>query len=121
MNERSTEEVLRDHLQLAQQGDIETDIARNMAPECVLMTSYGVFRGHEGVREAAKLLDDQIGRTQYVYRQKLWHGELAFLEWSVQTGQAWIDDGADSYWIKNGRIQAMTIHYTVNRHSRAGV
>jgi hypothetical protein len=117
MNERSTEEVLRDHLQLAQQADI----ARNMAPECVLMTSYGVFRGHEGVREAAKLLDDQIGRTQYVYRQKLWHGELAFLEWSVQTGQAWIDDGADSYWIKNGRIQAMTIHYTVNRHSRAGV
>ena len=63
MNERSTEEVLRDHLALAQLGDIETDIARNMAPDCVLMTSYGVFRGHEGVRDAAKLLDDQIGRN----------------------------------------------------------
>jgi hypothetical protein len=34
----------------------------------VLLTTYGVFHGHDGAREAAKLLDEQIGRTRYDYR-----------------------------------------------------
>jgi hypothetical protein len=115
VTERSTEEVLEDHLALAQQGEVERDLARNLAPDCVLLTSYGVFRGHAGVRAAAALLDEQIGRTPYVYRTRLWHGELAFLEWTAESERAWIDDGADSYWIRDGRIQVMTIHYTVHR------
>jgi hypothetical protein len=116
LDERSTGEVFEDHLHLAQQGDVENDIARNLAPDCVLLTTYGVFHGHAGVRAAAALLDEQIGRTRYTYRTRLWHGELAFLEWMAETERAWVDDGADSYWIRDGRIQVMTIHYTV--HSR---
>jgi hypothetical protein len=114
MTLRSTEEVLQDHLALAQQGDVETDIARNFASDCVLMTSYGVFHGHAGVRAAAALLDEQLGRTGYVYQTQLWHGELAFLEWTAATARASIEDGADSYWIQGGRIRAMTAHYTVH-------
>lgn len=113
--ERSTMEVLEDHLTLAQHGDVASDIVRNFAHDCVLLTSYGVFRGHEGVRAAAELLDEQVGRTRYIYRTQLWHRELAFLEWTADTERAWIDDGADSYWIRDGRIQVMTIHYTVHR------
>jgi hypothetical protein len=117
MKGRSTVEVFEDHLALAQAGEVETDIARNFAPDCVLLTSYGVFRGHEGVRKAAELLDQQIGKTKYAYRTRLWHGELAFLEWSASTDRASIEDGADSYWIHDGRIRVMTIHYTVNSQS----
>jgi hypothetical protein len=115
MSDRSTDEVFQDHLELAQQGNVEGDIARNFAPDCVLLTSYGVFRGHAGVRAAAALLDEQIGRTRYTYRTRLSHGEVAFLEWSAETERAIVDDGADSYWIRDGRIQVMTIHYTVRR------
>jgi hypothetical protein len=111
---RSAEEVLNDHLALAQAGDISTDLARNFAPDCVLLTSFGVFRGHEGCREAAKLLDEQVGRTKYVYRRKLCEEPVAFLEWAVSNERAWINDGADSYWIHHGLIHAMTIHYTVH-------
>lgn len=110
---RTTEEVFLDHLALAQKRDVETDIGRNFAPDCVLMTSYGTFRGHDGVRAAARLLDEQIGRTRYDYHRREWHGELAFLEWSATSDTAAISDGADSFWITSGRIQAMTIHYTV--------
>jgi hypothetical protein len=113
MAARSTEEVFEDHLALAQAGDVETDITRNYAPDCVLLTTYGVFRGHDGVRAAAKLLDEQIGRTTYEYRNRVWHAELAFLEWTAGSGRASIADGADSYWIRDGKIRAMTIHYTV--------
>lgn len=113
MTGRTTTEVLDDHLALAQQGDLETDITRNFHPECVLMTTYGNFRGHGGVREAAQLLDRQIGRSGYSYLNVQCHEELAFLEWTASTERAEIPDGADSYWIRDGMIRAMTIHYSV--------
>ena len=65
------------------------------------------------LRAAATLLDEQIGRTSYVYQTQLWQGELAFLEWSASTNQASIEEGADSYWIQGGKIRAMTAHHTV--------
>lgn len=115
MKERTAGEVLQDHLDLAQRGDVETDIARNFAPDCVLMTSYGTFRGHTGVREAAALLVRQMGAGEYNYIRQDWHEELAFLEWSADTSRASIPDGADAYWIRNGKIRAMTIHYSVHQ------
>lgn len=114
MPQRSTAEIFEDHLALAQAGRVEDDLARNFAPDCVLLTTYGVFRGHDGVRDAARLLDQQIGRTRYEYRTRLTHDELAFLEWSASGERARIVDGADSYWIHDGRIRVMTIHYTVH-------
>lgn len=123
--QRTTKEVLKDHLDLAQQGDLDTDITRNFDPDCVLMTSYGTFRGHAGVREAAELLVRQMGSGGYNYTRQEWHGELAFLEWTVDNDRVSIPDGADSYWIKAGYIRAMTIHYSVRdkqgrENSRAG-
>lgn len=104
---------MRDHLELARQGDVETDIARNFDPDCVLLTTYGTFRGHAGVREAAELLARQMGKGRYNYTRQCWHEELAFLEWTAEAERASIPDGADSYWIRHGRIRAMTIHYSV--------
>ncbi len=112
-SQRVTQEVLADHLDLAQIGDLETDIARNFSTSCVLLTTYGTFRGHEGVRRAAKLLDEQIGRTRYEYRTALTEGEVGFLEWTAKGKQVQIDDGADSYFIRSGVIEIMTIHYTL--------
>jgi len=40
-------------------------------------------------------------------------GELGFLEWSARGSGAEVEDGADSYLIRDGRIVAQTIHYTV--------
>jgi hypothetical protein len=113
MSSRTTEDVFLDHLERAQHGDVAGDLEHNFSPDCVLLTSYGVFRGHDGVRAAAALLDEQIGRTEYEYRTKMVDGDIAFLEWTAESDRARIDDGADSYLIRNGRIEAMTIHYTV--------
>lgn len=113
MRQRTTQEVLADHLDLAQHDDIETDIARNFDPDCVLMTTYGTFHGHAGVREAAALLARQMGPGGYRYIRTESHEQLAFLEWTVDNDYVTIPDGADSYWIRDGYICAMTIHYTV--------
>lgn len=113
MSRRNTEEVFLDHLMRADRGDVEGDIEQNFAPDCVLMTSYGTFRGHDGVRDAARLLQDQLGASSWSYRTKAWHGDLAFLEWTADTSRARVRDGADSFLIRDGRIEVMTAHYTV--------
>jgi hypothetical protein len=113
MPTRTIQEVLQDHLTLAVIGDVDTDLERNFADDCVLLTSFGVFKGKAGARAAARLLADQLPHARFDYRTELWDGELAFLEWTADSDRARVDDGADSYLIRNGRIEAMTIHYTV--------
>jgi hypothetical protein len=109
---RSTEEVFTNHLALARIGDLETDLARNFAPECVLLTGYGTFTGHAGVRQAADLLGRQLPGARFTYRTRLWHGEIAFLEWEAAAEGGMVRDGADSFLVRDGLIRVMTIHYT---------
>jgi hypothetical protein len=60
---RSSEEVFEDHLRLAGEHRFEEDIERNVSPDCVVLERRGVFRGHDGVRELARLLDEATRRT----------------------------------------------------------
>jgi hypothetical protein len=112
--QRSTREVLDDHLRLAAAWDFETDLARNFAEDIVLLTGYGIFRGIDGVREKVRLLDEQLPGGRWTYTNIMAEGELGFLEWTAEADNgARVEDGADSYLIRDGRIRAMTIHYTV--------
>lgn len=111
---RSAREVLDDHLQLADAWDFETDLARNFAQDIVLLTGYGIFRGLEGVREKVRLLGKHLPEGRWTYRTIMAEGEMGFLEWTaIAENGARVEDGADSYLIRNDRIHAMTIHYTV--------
>jgi hypothetical protein len=112
--QRSTREVLEDHLDLAKRGELDEDIRRNFSDDIVLLTTYGIYRGLDGLREKAKLLLEQLPGGQWTYDNVMVEGELGFLEWrGVGENGARIEDGADSYLIRDGRIVAMTIHYTV--------
>ncbi len=111
---RSPREVLDDHLELARSWDFETDLRRNFADDIVLMTSYGVYRGIEGLRAKVELLDEQMPGGRWTYHNVMVEGKLGFLEWSgIADNGARVEDGADSYLIEEGRIRAMTIHYSV--------
>ncbi|HKK44745.1 MAG TPA: hypothetical protein VJ964_04450 [Balneolaceae bacterium] len=118
ISNRPTAEVFNEYLVLAQKNDIQTDINRNFSADCVLLTSYGIFKNHQGVKEAAKLLEKQIGRTTYKYNTKMIEGDIAFLEWSAEGKNVHIDDGADTFLIRNGLIEIMTIHYTLTFYNR---
>jgi hypothetical protein len=116
---RSTREVYEDHLRLALDGDFEADLARNVAEDLVALTGRGVFRGHEGVRELARQLFEEIPSGRWTYVTQLFEGPMAFLEWTVDEGPYRIRDGADSYLIEGGKIRMQTIHYTVeDEHGR---
>ena len=117
--QRSTREVYEDHLRLAQDGDVEADLARNVSENFVALTGRGVFLGHSGVLELARQLMAEIPSGRWTYVTQLFDGPMAFLEWTVDEGPFRIRDGADSYLIEGGKIRMQTIHYTVeDEHGR---
>jgi hypothetical protein len=61
-----------------------------------------------------RLLDEQLPGGRWSYRTVLAEGEMGFLEWSAEADNgARVEDGADSYLVRDGKIRIMTIHYTV--------
>lgn len=110
---RETRQVFEEHLDNADHGRIDKDIQENFAEDCALLTTYGRFDGHEGVREAAELLQRQLPNASFNYTQKSVVDEMAFLEWTGSGDGARVEDGADSFLVRDGRIRIMTIHYTV--------
>ena len=113
LSTRSAAEVFEDHLRLASENDFERDLERNVAHDVTVLTGRGVFRGHVGVRELARQLMDEIPNGEWRYGPTFVDGRVAFLEWTVETGPFRVPDGADSFLIEHGKIQAQTIHYTV--------
>ncbi len=65
LKNRSPREVFEDHLQLAQNGELEKDLQRNYAADTVLLTNYGVFHGKQGMKEAAELFGKAITGRQF--------------------------------------------------------
>ena len=110
---RSAQEVLDDHWSESQTGSIEADLARNYAHDLVVLTGRGVYRGHGGLRQLAQLLREELGEATFEYHTRLVEGEVGFLEWSARGERARVEDGADTYVIRDGRIVAQTIHYTI--------
>lgn len=110
---RTAEEVLDDHLEKRLQGRFEDDLAQNYAPDVVMFSAAGVFRGHDGVRELHRRLVRELPDCRFEYRVRLLDGDVGFLEWSAACEHARVDDGADSFVIHDGKIVAQTIHYTV--------
>lgn len=110
---RSPQEVLDDHLRESQDGSIKDDLARNYSEDLVVLTGRGVYRGHDGLRQLAEILRHELPEGTFEYRTVLVEGEMGFLEWAGHSAVAQVDDGADSYLIRGGRIVVQTIHYTV--------
>jgi len=115
LSERSANEVLEDHLKLAQKGKLGEDLINNYAADIVLLTNYGIFHGHKGTKEAAALLDKQLSNGIYDYKIKLSFGKICFLHWTGDSEESYILDGADSFLIEKGKIKVQTIFYTFHK------
>ncbi len=124
LSKRSAQEVLDEHLNLAQNwGDeedivriVEEDLRRNVSEDVVILMNRGVFRGHEGVRHLAEMLGEELPEHRsFEYTYKVVEGRMGFLEWAYEDATVRVRDGADSYLIEDGKIVAQTIHYTVEQ------
>lgn len=78
----------------------------------VVISGDGIFHGHDGVRNTASILRDELHGASFDYHTTLVEGELAFLQWSARSDDARVNDGADSFIIRDGKIVGQTIHFT---------
>ena len=123
MNEvtsRSTRAVFEDHLERARRGDVDGDLQANYAPDVLLLSAYGIEHGHAGARRLADLLEEQLPGAQFDYTLELVERDVALLEWTATADGADVVDGVDSFVVRDGRIVAQTIHYTVRPQPPAG-
>jgi SnoaL-like domain len=113
--------VLDDHLGIAQRwaGEpfervLEEDLRRNVSEDIVVLMNRGVFRGHEGVRELARALGEELPEHRgFDYTFIAVEGRVGMLEWAYEDATVSVRDGVDSYLIEDGKIVAQTIHYTL--------
>jgi hypothetical protein len=116
--QRNAQEVLDDHLATGLNGSVEDDIARNYADDVVVVSNWGVERGHDGVRKMAELLQSQLPECTFAYKMRLVSGEVGMLQWTGQSPAGSVRDGVDSYVIRDGRIVAQTISYSLSPGER---
>lgn len=112
---QATEVVFEAHLAQRDKGNAAENINTIYDVNVVLLTSNGVFNGHEGVHQSAKLLSDQLPEMKLTYKTKYVSGEIAFLEWTATSYAGEVLDGVDTFLIRDGKIIVQTIHYTVRK------
>ncbi len=111
---RSASEVLWRHLEMSKNGAVDDDLAENFAPDVIVLTRWGAFHGHRGTKQLADRLADELPDMEFVYDEVLVERDFGFLAWSATASNGnRVDDGADSYVIRDGRIVAQSIHYTL--------
>lgn len=117
---RSARDVIEDHLELSRSGSIDDDLERNYAPDVTCFFRQEIHRGHDALRQLAERLSDELPGATFRYPTVLADGDVGFLEWTATSEHAEVRDGADSYVVRDGRIVAQTIHYTVEPRRDAG-
>jgi hypothetical protein len=89
----TAQEVLDDHLKLNEHFGaeedwrriVEEDIRRNASEDIVILINRGTFRGHEGVRELARMLGEELPEHRaFEYTYRAVEGRMAFLEWAYE-------------------------------------
>jgi hypothetical protein len=114
-DQRTPQEVFKHHADVLAHGDI-WGIVSDYADDAVFVSSDGVLRGKDGVRQAfVRLLGDVPGAN--------WHFETVFaddvllLRWSADSARARVADGVDTFVFRDGLIRLQTVNYTLQRKS----
>ena len=116
MSQRSTEEVLSDHLRLRRTGRTEEDLSRNCDEDVIVLSHLGQLRFIDAMHTLASLLDEHLRDARYHYATVLVDGESGFLRWTAEADDFTVFDGADSFCVRDGRIVAQTIAYSLSSH-----
>jgi len=123
LKNRSAREVLDDHLNIANDWTdtpfdqvLDEDLRRNVSEDIVLLINRGTFKGHDGVRQLAQMLSEELPEhNSFDYTYIAAEGKVGLLEWTYQDSTVEVRDGVDSYVIEEGKIVAQTIHYTLEQ------
>jgi len=118
IDNRTVSHVYWEHILLRYVGDIPLDIKRNYS-ETLTLSLVGTFeevlKGHDGIKESARLLNSKLPTTQYdiIGTVVVARGNWVTERWGYYDGTSQVTDGIDSFIIENSKIQVKMINYTV--------
>jgi hypothetical protein len=115
---RTTQDVFDSHILYTLDWDIEEDLEQNYASDCYLLSSYGIFLRRDGIHKAYAVLETELPEADMLYSTKLVQGEMAFLEWQAESDDCFVDDGVETFLIRNEKIIGQTMHYTIRTRER---
>ncbi|GAB3025887.1 nuclear transport factor 2 family protein [Mycobacterium bourgelatii] len=105
------QEVFAHHGQALAAGDLD-EIVADYADDSVVITSAGVARGKNEIRQVfVKLLED-LPDAAWDLKTMIFDGDVLFLEWAAESGVNRVDDGVDTFVFRDGVIAAQTVRYT---------
>lgn len=108
---RTPKEVFAHHGQALGAGDLD-EIVADYADDSVVITSAGVARGKDDIRQVfVKLLDD-LPNAAWDMKTRIFDGDVLFLEWAAESAANRVDDGVDTFVFRDGKIWAQTVRYT---------
>ena len=109
---RTPQEVFQHHAEVLIAGDLD-GIVSDYSDDAVFITPDGVRRGKDGVRDGfVKLLGD-VPSADWDVPTQIFEGDLLFIEWTADSERTRVEDGVDTFVIRDGLIQAQTVRYTV--------
>jgi hypothetical protein len=114
MRNRSTRDVIEDHLRRRAAGDLEGDLQHNYDPDVIVLHQDGEARGHEGIRLLAERFSRYQNDGSLRCQRLLTSGEIGVLEWSGLGGRTdtMMLEGMESFVVRDGLIAAQTLNYT---------
>jgi hypothetical protein len=108
---RTPQEVFAHHGQALAAGDLDAIVA-DYADDSVVITSAGVARGKDEIRQVfVKLLDD-LPEAAWDLKTLIFDGDVLLLEWAADSAVNSADDGVDTFVFRDGMIWAQTVRYT---------
>jgi hypothetical protein len=112
---RIPEKVFADHLKRRFSNNGDDTILHDYSEDVVTISPEGVFLGFDGVKKQMEELHKQIPGATYNYKKKFFKDNFAMLVWSAESPPFFIEDGIDSYFIRDNKIIAQTIYYSIKR------
>jgi putative intracellular protease/amidase len=109
---RSTVEVINDHLERRVGGDLDGDLEHNYAPDVLLLCEHGPMHGREAIRKSAEQLARQIPDASFEY-EKVIEKEYALVFWRADSRVARAEHGVDSFVVRDGRIVMQSVAYVL--------
>jgi hypothetical protein len=108
---RTPQEVFAHHGQALAAGDLD-EIVADYADDSVVITSAGVARGKDAIRDVFVGLLADLPAADWDLKNLIFGGDVLFLEWVADSAVNRVDDGVDTFVFRDGMIWAQTVRYT---------